>query len=102
MTKSLGFFDFTAVNFEVASLSVPLGSFDFDSETSFFVGLEIFNAECAEVQLHVVDCDRSREDLADDDTFVAALENHISDILRCEVKLVLNEVVEDTISFDML
>lgn len=102
MTTALSNFDFTSVNFNIASLSVPMGTFEFDTETRFFVGLEIFNATTAEAQLRIIDCDTGLDDLADNDSFVAALQNHLSNILRCPVKVALNENVGDLMLFDLL
>lgn len=103
MTNALANFDFTPVNFEIASMTVPCGRFEYDDESEFTVALEVFSPTVAEVQVHGLTMHHALEDYADDDRFVAQLAHHVGQIVRVDgLKLELNVVLDhnDRIIFD--
>lgn len=100
--NALANFDLTPVNFDIASMSVPTGSFSY-GDCEFTVAVEIFSAEAAEVQVTGITMHQLLEDYSDDDRFVAALAHHVGTILRVDgVKLMHNENIaeSDQLLFD--
>ncbi len=96
-------FDLVACNFDLSSMSVPMGTFEYDEDVRLTVTLEIFSDTTAEVQLHVIDNVNDLDDLSDSDRFVQMLAAHLGSILRVdEVKLMHSENVGDMMIFDLV